>query len=158
MATALRGHFALVAGACSSDPAKCRERAAECTVAPALAYDSWQHLLEREAALPANERVQVVVIVTPNHLHHEVAIAALDAGFHVACDKPLTTSSERAAAKSVRFLLTHNYTGAPMVREARALVAQGEDGPIGTVRKVHVEALQGWLATDLEVSGHTLAA
>ena len=165
MAMALDGHFALVAGAFSSDPAKCRERAAEWNVAPTRAYDSWQQLLTREAALPASERAQVVVIVTPNHLHHEVAIAALDAGFHVACDKPLTTSSERASAiaQAVKrsgksFLLTHNYTGSPMVREARALVAQGAAGPIGTVRKVYVEYLQGWLATDLEASGQKQAA
>lgn len=167
-AALMDGHYVLVAGALSSDPVKCAVRAAEWGIDPSRAYGSWQMMLQEEASLPEDERAEVVSIVTPNHLHHEVAIAALDAGFHVACDKPLTTSSERAAevaaaveraaAKGVRFLLTHNYTGAPMVREARALVAKGEAGPIGTVRKVYVEYLQGWLATDLEASGQKQAA
>ncbi|MDF1799169.1 MAG: Gfo/Idh/MocA family oxidoreductase [Planctomycetota bacterium] len=167
-AALMDGHYVLVAGALSSDPAKCAEGAAGWGIDPSRAYGSWQMMLQEEASLPADERAEVVSIVTPNHLHHEVAIAALDAGFHVACDKPLTTSSERAAevaaaveraaAKGVRFLLTHNYTGSPRVREARELVAKGEAGPIGTVRKVYVEYLQGWLATDLEASGQKQAA
>ena len=142
-AALMDGHFVLVAGAFSSDADRCRERAAEWGVEDSRAYASWQDMLVGEAALPEEQRADVVCIVTPNHLHHEVAIAALDAGFHVACDKPLTTTSERArevAAAVERsgklFLLTHNYTGSPMVREARELVAQGEAGPIGTVRKV----------------------
>lgn len=164
-AALMDGHFVLVAGAFSSDADKCRERAAEWGVAEDRAYGSWQAMLAGEAALPEGERADVVCIVTPNHLHHEVAIAALDAGFHVACDKPLTTSSEHAAevAAAVErsgklFLLTHNYTGSPMAREARELVLQGESGPIGTVRKVYVEYLQGWLATDLEATGQKQAA
>ena len=164
-AALMDGHFVLVAGAFSSDADKCRERAAEWGVAEHRAYGSWQAMLAGEAALPEGERADVVCIVTPNHLHHEVAIAALDAGFHVACDKPLTTSSEHAAevAAAVErsgklFLLTHNYTGSPMAREARELVLQGESGPIGTVRKVYVEYLQGWLATDLEATGQKQAA
>ena len=164
-AALMDGHFVLVAGAFSSDADRCRERAAEWGVEDSRAYASWQDMLVGEAALPEEQRADVVCIVTPNHLHHEVAIAALDAGFHVACDKPLTTTSERArevAAAVERsgklFLLTHNYTGSPMVREARELVAQGEAGPIGTVRKVYVEYLQGWLATDLEATGQKQAA
>jgi predicted dehydrogenase len=164
-AALMDGAFTLVAGALSSEPVKCQERAAEWGIAPERAYGSWQEMLTAERALPEGVRAQVVSIVTPNHLHHEVAIAALDAGFHVACDKPLTTSSEyaeaiaKAASKSTGlFLLTHNYTGAPMVREARELVAQGEDGPIGTLRKVNVEYLQGWLSEDLEATGQKQAA
>jgi predicted dehydrogenase len=164
-AALMDGAYTLVAGALSSDPAKCKERAAEWGIAPERAYDSWQAMLAAERALPEQQRAQVISIVTPNHLHHEVAIGALEAGFHVACDKPLTTSSANASAikeahaKSGKlFLLTHNYTGAPMVREARDLVAQGEDGPIGTLRKVYVEYLQGWLSEDLEATGQKQAA
>jgi predicted dehydrogenase len=164
-AALMDGEYTLVAGALSSDSVKCQERAAEWGIAPERAYASWQEMFECEAALPPNLRVEVISIVTPNHLHHEVAIAALDAGFHVACDKPMTTSSEHAASMAAAversgklFLLTHNYTGCPMVREARALVAQGEDGPVGTLRKVYVEYLQGWLSEDLESTGQKQAA
>ncbi len=164
-AALMDGAFTLVAGALSSDPAKCQERAAEWGIAPERAYDSWREMLAAEQALPEAMRAQVISIVTPNHLHHEVAIAALHAGFHVACDKPLTTTSAHAVAiadalesSGKLFLLTHNYTGAPMVREARALVAQGEEGPIGTLRKVYVEYLQGWLSEDLETTGQKQAA
>jgi len=160
-AALMDGEFQLVAGAFSSDPAKCRERAAQWGVEQARAYGSWAELVAREAALPADRRIDVVAIVTPNHLHHEVAIAAMRAGFDVACDKPLTTSSARAAeiaeaqTRSGRlFLLTHNYTGYPLVREMRALVASGA---IGELRKVHVEYLQGWLATPLEATGQKQA-
>ncbi len=164
-AALMDGAFTLVAGALSADPAKCQERAAEWGIAPERAYDSWRQMLDAEQAHPEQIRAQVVAIVTPNHLHHEVAIAALQAGFHVACDKPLTTTSVHAAAiadavesSGKLFLLTHNYTGAPMVREARSLVAQGEAGPIGPLRKVYVEYLQGWLAEDLEATGQKQAA
>jgi predicted dehydrogenase len=160
-AALMDGEYQLVAGAFSSDPAKCRERAAQWGVEPSRAYASWRDLLAREAALPADQRIDVVAIVTPNHLHHEVAIAAMQAGFDVACDKPLTTSSAHAAAIATTqaqtgrlFLLTHNYTGYPLVREMRALVASGA---IGELRKVHVEYLQGWLATPLESTGQKQA-
>jgi predicted dehydrogenase len=83
-AALMDGEFTLVAGALSSDSDKCQERAAEWGIAPARAYESWRQMLEREAALPPETRAEVISIVTPNHLHHEVAIAALDAGFHVA--------------------------------------------------------------------------
>ena len=161
-AALMDGAFTLVAGALSSDAERCRERAAEWGIAPDRAYASYEQMFEREAALPEGERIDAVSIVTPNHLHHAVAIAALEAGFHVACDKPLTTSSERAAAiadaaeKSGRlFLLTHNYTGHPLVREMRAKIASGA---IGEVRKVYVEYLQGWLADDLESTGQKQAS
>jgi predicted dehydrogenase len=162
MAMALDGHYSLVAGAFSSDPTKTRERAAEWGVP--RAYDTWRELLAAEAG-----RTRLVVIVTPNHLHAPVAIAALEAGFDVACDKPLATSVAEAEAiaaaherSNQRFLLTHNYTGYPMVREARALVAAAEDGPIGKLRKVYVQYLQGWLSAPLETDaaapGHKQAA
>jgi predicted dehydrogenase len=160
-AALMDGEFELVAGAFSSDPAKCRERAAQWGVEPPRAYGSWREMLASEAQLPADRRIDAVAIVTPNHLHDEVAIAALRAGFDVACDKPLTVSSERAraiAAAQVEtgrlFLLTHNYTGYPLVREARAMVASGA---LGELRKVDVEYLQGWLATPLEHSGQKQA-
>ncbi|QDU86358.1 Glucose-6-phosphate 3-dehydrogenase [Planctomycetes bacterium Pla163] len=162
IAARLDGAFELVAGAFSSDHGRCLERAAEWNVEPERAYASWQDLLRAESERPADERVQVVVVVTPNHLHHEIAIAALEAGFDVACDKPLTTSSALAdeIARAVertgrRFLVTHNYTGYPLVREARALIARGD---LGELRRVDVEYVQGWLAEDLAAQGQKQAA
>jgi predicted dehydrogenase len=106
--------------------------------------------------------MEVLAIVTPNHLHHPIASAALDAGFHVICDKPLATSVaeaeelvQRAAAMQCIFAVTYNYSGYPMVRQARAMVARGE---IGALRVVQVEYPQGWLAGPLEVIGQKQAA
>ncbi|MEZ5980239.1 MAG: Gfo/Idh/MocA family oxidoreductase [Planctomycetota bacterium] len=162
IAAQMDGEFQLVAGAFSSDPVKGRERALEWGVRADRTYSSWQQMIASESALPESQRIQALSIVTPNHLHHEVAIAALDARIHVACDKPLTTSSELAAkvADAVErsgklFLLTHNYTGHPLVREMRERIAAGA---IGEVRKVYVEYLQGWLADDLESTGQKQAS
>ncbi|TAH39581.1 MAG: Gfo/Idh/MocA family oxidoreductase [Planctomycetota bacterium] len=159
---AMDGEFTLVAGAFSSDPEKSRQTGAELGLEPARVYGSWEEMAAREAALPAEVRIDAVSIVTPNHVHHGPAIEFLRRGFHVICDKPLTTDSRRAAqmAAAVRkskrvFALTHNYTGYPMVREARELVRGGK---IGQVRKVYAEYLQGWLADPLEKSGQKQAS
>ena len=154
--------FVLVAGAFSSDPAKSAQTGRELGLEPGRVYRTWEEMAEREAALPEAERIHAVSIVTPNHLHAGPAIEFLRRGFHVICDKPLTTdfaTAERIAA-AVRasgkvFALTHNYTGYPMVREMRELVRAGA---IGKVRKVYAEYLQGWLATPLEATGQKQAA
>lgn len=161
IALAMDGRCRLVAGAFSSDPAKSRQAGEELGLEPARVYASWAEMLEREAALPAEERIEAVSIVTPNHVHHGPTVAALDAGFHVICDKPLTVDSSKAAemeaavARSGKvFALTHNYTGYPMIREARELV---RGGGIGRVLKVYAEYLQGWLVDPLEASGQKQA-
>ena len=161
MAAELDGRCRLVAGAFSSDPAKSAERGRELGLDPARAYENFAEMARAEAALPEDERIRFVTIVTPNHLHFEPARAFLNAGFDVVCDKPLTTSIEDAYAlcrlveeRDAVFAVTHNYTGYPMVKEARSQVARGR---LGTVRKVVVEYLQGWLADALEDSGQKQA-
>ena len=157
MAARLDESMELVAGALSSTPDKAIASAADLGLDESRSYGSWQDMLTSEAALPEDERIECVVIVTPNHVHHAPAKAALEAGFHVVCDKPLTCTNEEAqdlvdtTARTGRvFAVTYNYTGYPMVRQARDMVRAGA---IGTVRKVFVEYLQGWLATPLESSG-----
>ncbi len=152
--------FELVAGALSADPARAHESAADLHIAAERSYDSYVEMAGKEASRP--DGIDVVAIVTPNHLHHGPARAFLDAGIHVICDKPLTSTLddardlERAVAESgLIFAVTHNYTGYPLVRQAREMVAAGE---IGEVRVVQVEYAQDWLTTKLEDSGHKQAA
>jgi predicted dehydrogenase len=156
-AAALDGEIELVAGAFSSDPEKSREQGAELFLDPARVYGSYAEMAEKEAALPDGERIDFVSIVTPNHVHFGPAKTFIEAGFHVICDKPMTTTLEdseelcRLVAKhDTVFALTHNYTGYPMVKQARELVRAGE---LGDVRKIVVEYPQGWLATLLEADG-----
>ncbi len=139
----------LVAGALSSDPAKGRAAAEAFGIDPARAYGSVDELLDREAGLPADQRVDFVSIATPNHTHFPIARAALQAGFHVVCDKPMTTSladaerlRELVAETGRVFVLTHNYSGYPLVRQAREMIRQGELGEVFAVRASY---LQGWL-------------
>ena len=160
-AATLDGLAVLVAGAFSSDPEKSRIQGDAYGLSPARVYASFEEMAEREAALPADERIDFVSIVTPNFLHFPVAKAFIERGFHVVCDKPLTTTLEDAEElcrlvkkHDVVFALTHPYAAYPMVRQARALV---REGAIGTVRKVVVEYSQGWLATRIEESGQKQA-
>lgn len=160
-AMALDGQIELVAGALSSDPDRARASGRELGLPQGRNHGRWEDLLADELKRPPGERIDFVSIVTPNHVHFPVAHAFAQAGIHVVCDKPLVHSSEEAAAlaEAVRrsgcvFGVTYNYTGYPMVREARELVAKGA---IGTVRKVIVEYNQGWLATKLEDSGQKQA-
>ena len=153
--------FRLVSGAFSRDPANTRATADELGLDPARCRATWEELLAAEAALPDDERAEAIAIVTPNHVHAAPAIAALDAGFHVILDKPLCVSLDEARALRAAterndrvFALTHNYAGSPMVREARERV---RSGALGTIRKVYVEYLQGWLSTDLETTGQKQA-
>lgn len=157
-AMALDGQYALVAGALSSTPEKARASGLDLGLADDRNHATWQELLADELRRPIDERIDVVVLVTPNHVHHEVARAFVDAGFHVVCDKPLVHTSAQAddlaarvAAQGTLFAVTYNYTGYPMVREARELV---RTGAIGAVRKVVVEYHQGWLAGALESSNN----
>lgn len=157
----LDGHFDLVAGCFSQDPENTIKTGDELSIAPERCYSSWQEMIEKEAALPEEVRIEAVSIVTPNHVHHGPAKAAMEAGFHVICDKPLCISQEEAddLAATVEktgqiFALTHNYSASPMVREARERVAAGD---LGTIRKVYVEYLQGWLSEKLEESGQKQA-
>ncbi len=161
MAAALDGAMELVAGAFSADPGKSRQQGAELLLDPARVYTSFAEMAEKEAALSDGERIDFVSIVTPNHVHFPAAKVFIEAGIHVVCDKPMTNTLENAEAlcrlvhhHGVEFALTHNYTGYPMVKQARAMVAAGE---IGEVLKVIVEYPQGWLATPLERTGHKQA-
>lgn len=150
------------AGAMSSTPAKAVASGLAAGLPRERAYPTWRAMLEGELARPKGERIDFVSIVTPNAAHAEPAIAFARAGFHVVCDKPLTVSSGiaremvRAAEDAgVVFAVSYNYSGYPMVRQARALVRTGELGPI---RKVIVEYNQGWLASKLEASGQKQAS
>ena len=161
-AATVDGLATLVAGAFSSDPEKSRIQGTTYGLSPDRVYASFEEMASREAALPPGERIDFVSIVTPNHLHFPVAKAFIERGFHVVCDKPLTTTLEDAEAlcrlvkqHDVVFALTHPYTAYPMVKQARALV---QDGALGTVRKVVVEYSQGWLATPLEQTGNKQAS
>ena len=139
----------IVAGALSSHPDRSRSAAVGFGIEPSRAYGSYQELIAAEQKLPADQRVDFVSIATPNHTHCEIACAALDAGFHVVCNKPMTTNlsdADRmvaAAQKSGRvFALTHNYSGYPMMRQARQMIADGELGELIAVRATYV---QGWM-------------
>jgi predicted dehydrogenase len=162
MAAALDGRYQLVAGAFSASADKSRQQGEELGLDPSRVYASFQDMAAAEAALPEHERIEVVSIVTPNHLHYPAAKAFLDVGIHVVCDKPLTTTLEdaeelcrTAEARDLVFCVTHNYTGYPMVKEARERVRAGA---LGDVRKVVVEYSQGWLSTLLEAEGQKQAA
>jgi predicted dehydrogenase len=159
IAARLDDAYELVAGALASEPGRARESAADLHIAPDRAYGDFNAMARAEAARP--DGIDVVAIVTPNHVHHAAARAFLDAGIHVICDKPLTTTLEDALdlAAAVRrsglvFGLTHNYTGYPLIRQARAMVAAGE---LGRIRVVQVEYPQDWLATPLEQTGQKQA-
>ena len=162
MAAALDGHIELVCGAFSSDPERSRASGADLYLPPGRVYGTYREMMAAEAKLPAGERMDFVSIVTPNHVHFPVAKAALEAGFHVMSDKPLTFDLAQAKElqalverTGLQFGLTHNYTGYPMVKEARHLV---RSGAIGQVRKIVVEYPQGWLAELIEGEGQKQAS
>ncbi|HXV65288.1 MAG TPA: Gfo/Idh/MocA family oxidoreductase, partial [Vicinamibacteria bacterium] len=159
MAARLDGRIELVCGAFSSDPERSHASGRELLVR--RTYGTYEEMLQNEKDLPEDERMELVSIVTPNHQHFPVARLALESGFHVICDKPLAMSLDEARRLEVlvvksglRFGVTYNYSGYPMVKEARARVAAGE---LGTIRRVVVEYPQGWLATRLESTGQKQA-
>jgi predicted dehydrogenase len=162
IAAQMDGRIDLVCGTFSRNRQKSVETGTELRLPAGRIYATYREMLRREAKLPADERMDFVAIVTPNNMHYPIAMAALDAGFHVVCEKPMTVSMdearnlERKVKASGRFFcLTHNYTGYPMVKEARHLVTSGK---LDRIRRVVVEYPQGWLATRLEATGHRQAA
>ncbi|MCA9835937.1 MAG: Gfo/Idh/MocA family oxidoreductase [Trueperaceae bacterium] len=156
-AMALDSQYEFVAGALSSTPEKAKASGQDLGLADDRNYGSWQEMLEKELARPEGERIDMVSIVTPNHVHYPVAKAFAEAGINVVSDKPLVHTSEQAndliktvEKTGVVFGVTYNYTGYPMVKQARHMVQSGE---LGEIRKVIVEYNQGWLATKLEETG-----
>lgn len=157
MAAALDGKIELVAGSFSSDPQKSEQMGRQLHLSPDRVYDSFTKMAEQEAKLPEGKRIDFVTVATPNHLHYKVCKAFIEQGIHVVCDKPMTNTIENAEdlcrlvdKHEVIFGLTHNYTGYPMVKEARRMVAEGK---LGTLRKVVVEYPQGWLFEPIEQEG-----
>ena len=153
-AAGLDGNYQLVCGAFSRNEENNSRTAASLNVPLTRAYNSWQAMLDEEAKLPEQERMQVVVIVTPNHLHVPISIAAIKAGFHVFCEKPAGVSFAEVKelqdvihANESLYGLAHTYLGYPMVWQARHLV---ESGKLGNIRKVYVEYPQGWLSGEEE--------
>lgn len=153
-AAVLDNRAALVAGALSSNPEKAKASAPDYDIPESRAYGSYQELIESESKLPEDERIDFVSVATPNHTHFEIAKAALDAGFNVLCDKPMTfdlaqaeTLRETVDQSDAVFALTHNYTGYPLVRQAREMILAGELGEINAIRACYI---QGWLRTRIE--------
>jgi predicted dehydrogenase len=155
------GDVELVAGALSSTPEKAKLSARDLHIPEERAYASWEEMLERECALPEEERLDFVSVVTPNHLHYPIATAFVETGFNVVLDKPMVHTSEQAGSlidavekAGTVFAVTYNYTGYPMVKQARHMVRQGM---LGEIRKVIVEYSQSWLLDKIEDTGHKQA-
>ncbi len=160
IAARLDDRYELVAGALSANAARAHASAAELHIAADRSYADYQAMAQAEAA--RSDGIDAVAIVTPNHLHGRIATAFLAVGIHVICDKPLTTTLaealelvQRVRQSQCLFALTHNYSGYPMVRQAREMVAAGE---LGEIRVVQAEYPQDWLSTDLESTGQKQAA
>jgi predicted dehydrogenase len=161
-AAVLDNRAALVAGALSSDPAKAKASAPDYDIPADRAYGSYTELIAAETALPPDKRIDFVTVATPNHTHFPIAKAALEAGFNVICDKPMTLDLKQAEEllelvkrSGCVFAVTHNYTGYPLVRQARQMILGGELGEIQAVRSNY---MQGWLRSRLESEGQKQAA
>lgn len=161
-AAVLDNRAALVAGALSSNPERAKASAPDYDIPADRAYGSYQELIEAELNLPADERIDFISIATPNFTHFEIAKAAVEAGFNVICDKPMTfdlAQAEELATtvdqSNVVFAVSHNYTGYPLVRQAREMILNGELGEIQAVRSNYI---QGWLRTRLETDEQKQAA
>lgn len=159
MAARLDGNIQLVAGAFSRDPDRSQAAGSAYGLSADRVYNDWRDLIAAEAIRPGG--AEFVAIVTPNYLHQSIAIAAMEAGLHVICDKPAAATLaealelERVVARTGRhYVLTYTYTGYPMIRRARALV---KEGVIGKVRKVTVQYVQGWLSDPVEKEGNKQA-
>jgi predicted dehydrogenase len=157
LAARLDGKIDIVAGAFSANPEKSKQSGAELGLDPRRVYPDYQTMAAQEARLPKGERIDFVSIVTPNRMHYPPAKTFLEAGFNVVCDKPMTFNLEEAVQlrdlvkKSGKvFALTHNYTGYPMVKEAREMVQKGE---LGKILKIVAEYPQGWLLDPVDVTG-----
>lgn len=161
-AAALDSKFDLVCGAFSSRAEKSKKTGDALGLDPKRVYGSFNEMIETEAKLPENERMEAVSIVTPNHVHFAPAKLAFENGFHVIIDKPLAFSLEEAKElkkivekTGLVLALTHTYTGYPMIKEAKEYVRTGK---LGEIRKIYVEYPQGWLATPLEQEGNKQAS
>lgn len=161
MAAALDGEYALACGSFSSDAGRNQRSAEALGVDPARAYPTLEALLAAEAALPEDQRMEALAIVTPNHLHAPMAIAALDAGFHVFSEKPMALNLaealaiDAAVARSGKLYgLAFTYSGYPLIEEARLRVARGD---LGAIRLVQVEYSQGWLSQPIDRDGNKQA-
>lgn len=159
IAARIDDEWELVAGAFSSDPARGRRSGIDLRLDPQRCYGSFKEMAAAEAT--RSDRIDAVAIVTPNHVHHPAASAFLAAGIDVICDKPLCRTMGEArdlvaqvSASGRLFAITYNYTGYPMVRQAREMVAAGE---LGTIRTIQAEYAQDWLSTDLETTGQKQA-
>ena len=160
IAARLDDRYELLAGALSSEPRRAADSAAELGIDPRRAYASFEEMAKKEGKL--KHGIEAVAIVTPNNLHCAVAKAFLEAGIHVICDKPLSSSLEDAEqieklveGSGLIFAITYNYSGYPMVRHAREMVAAGK---LGNIRVIQVEYAQDWLATNIEAEGQKQAA
>jgi predicted dehydrogenase len=161
-AAVLDNRASLIAGALSSDPQRAKASAPDYDISEDRAYGSYQQMFDTERDLPDSERIDFVSIATPNHTHFPIAKAAIEAGFHVICDKPMTFDMDQAESlielveqHPTVFALTHNYTGYPLVRQAREMVLNGELGEIQAIRASYI---QGWLRTRLETSDQKQAS
>jgi len=161
-AAVLDNRAELVAGAFSSNADKSKASAPAYDVCPERAYGSIQELVDRELALPADQRIDFVSVATPNHTHFEIARTAAEAGFNVICDKPMTFDLAQAEElvqvvekTGVVFAVTHNYTGYPLVRHAREMILGGE---LGEIQAIRTQYIQGWLRTRLESEDQKQAA
>ena len=162
MAAAIDGEIELVCGAFSSTPKKSKLSGADLYLPKDRVYGSYEEMIKKESELPLGERMDFISIVTPNHMHFGPAKMALENGFHVVCDKPLAFNMKEAKAlqklvekTGLIFALTHNYTGYPMVKQAKSMIAKNK---IGKIRKVVVEYPQGWLSTFVEGTDSKQAA
>lgn len=161
IAAAMDQQIDLVCGAFSSDPERSKASGADFFLPADRCYGTYEEMIKGEAALPEDQRMDFLSIVTPNHMHFPPAKMALENGFHVISDKPATFDLAQAKeladiveSSGKLYGLTHNYTGYPLVKEARDMVAAGK---LGKIRKIVVEYPQGWLATRLEDSGQKQA-
>jgi predicted dehydrogenase len=161
-AAGIDGEIELVSGAFSVVPGESKATGEALYLNPNRVYETYQEMFEKEAKLPASERIDFVSVVTPNHVHFGPSKMALESGFHVLVEKPIAFSLEEAKTlkkvvdKTGLILgLTHTYTGYPLVKEARNMVAAGK---LGAIRKIYVEYPQGWLSTLLEKSGNAQAS
>ena len=160
-AAALDGLIETVCGCFSSDPAKSKETGRQLYLPENRIYGTFEEMIEKESSLPTDEKMDFIAIATPNYLHFQPAMLALRHGFHVVCDKPMTISVDEALQlvqevkkSGLLFCLTHNYTGYPLVKEARERVINNE---LGNIRKIVAEYPQGWLAEKLEETGNKQA-
>src|SRR3954451_11313780 len=162
IAACLDNRAAVAAGALSSDPARAKASAPDYDIPPERAYGSYQEMIQAASKRAAAARIDFGAVTTPNHTHYAIAKAAAEAGFNVVCDKPLTFDLKQAEdlaavvkKTGVVFAVTHNYTGYPLVRQARDMVKSGELGDVQAVRAFYI---QGWLRTRLETQNQKQAA